>query len=67
MLLMKFIYHIVFLLITTCIVGIGAGLESMTTNPMAWEGSVNPRVLTLLVGLYLFIILPMAEKEKREL
>ncbi|MBA0696394.1 hypothetical protein Goari_002948 [Gossypium aridum] len=25
-------------------IGIGAGLESMTTNPMAWEGSVNPRV-----------------------
>lgn len=24
--------------------GIGAGLESMTTNPMAWEGSVNPKV-----------------------
>ncbi|KAH0925517.1 hypothetical protein HID58_017773 [Brassica napus] len=24
--------------------GIGAGLESMTTNPMAWEGSVNPAV-----------------------
>ncbi|XP_010522426.1 PREDICTED: 3-ketoacyl-CoA thiolase 2, peroxisomal [Tarenaya hassleriana] len=25
-------------------IGIGAGLESMTTNPMAWEGSVNPKV-----------------------
>ncbi|KAL6571327.1 3-ketoacyl-CoA thiolase 2, peroxisomal [Orobanche hederae] len=25
-------------------IGIGAGLESMTVNPMAWEGSVNPRV-----------------------
>ncbi|KAL0722218.1 hypothetical protein Bca4012_036817 [Brassica carinata] len=25
-------------------IGIGAGLESMTTNPMAWEGSVNPAV-----------------------
>lgn len=25
-------------------IGIGAGLESMTSNPMAWEGSVNPRV-----------------------
>ncbi|KAK2400276.1 3-ketoacyl-CoA thiolase 2, peroxisomal [Trifolium repens] len=25
-------------------IGIGAGLESMTTNPMAWDGSVNPRV-----------------------
>lgn len=24
--------------------GIGAGLESMTANPMAWEGSVNPKV-----------------------
>ncbi|XP_039072130.1 3-ketoacyl-CoA thiolase 2, peroxisomal isoform X2 [Hibiscus syriacus] len=24
-------------------IGIGAGLESMTSNPMAWEGSVNPR------------------------
>ncbi|KAL3628084.1 3-ketoacyl-CoA thiolase 2, peroxisomal [Castilleja foliolosa] len=28
-------------------IGIGAGLESMTTNPMAWEGSVNPRVKTM--------------------
>lgn len=27
-------------------IGIGAGLESMTVNPMAWEGSVNPRVET---------------------
>ncbi|PON66109.1 Thiolase [Trema orientale] len=25
-------------------IGIGAGLESMTINPMAWEGSVNPKV-----------------------
>ncbi|XP_058724341.1 3-ketoacyl-CoA thiolase 2, peroxisomal-like [Vicia villosa] len=25
-------------------IGIGAGLESMTTNPMAWDGSVNPKV-----------------------
>uniref|UniRef100_A0A2N9ET56 Thiolase N-terminal domain-containing protein n=1 Tax=Fagus sylvatica TaxID=28930 RepID=A0A2N9ET56_FAGSY len=25
-------------------IGIGAGLESMTANPMAWEGSVNPKV-----------------------
>ncbi|KAF5944271.1 hypothetical protein HYC85_018348 [Camellia sinensis] len=24
-------------------IGIGAGLESMTANPVAWEGSVNPR------------------------
>ena len=24
-------------------IGIEVGLESMTTNPMAWEGSVNPR------------------------
>ncbi|KAJ8431527.1 hypothetical protein Cgig2_009764 [Carnegiea gigantea] len=30
-----------------CLTGIGAGLESMTTNPMAWEGSVNPRVKEL--------------------
>lgn len=28
-------------------IGIGAGLESMTTNPMAWEGSVNPKVKTM--------------------
>ncbi|KAF7112900.1 hypothetical protein RHSIM_RhsimUnG0181100 [Rhododendron simsii] len=27
--------------------GIGAGLESMTANPMAWEGSVNPRIKTM--------------------
>ncbi|KAH9288950.1 hypothetical protein KI387_033067, partial [Taxus chinensis] len=25
-------------------IGIDAGLESMNANPMAWEGSVNPRV-----------------------
>nr|ACU21519.1 unknown [Glycine max] len=25
-------------------IGIGAGLESMTTNPMGWDGSVNPKV-----------------------
>ncbi|XP_048137874.1 3-ketoacyl-CoA thiolase 2, peroxisomal isoform X2 [Rhodamnia argentea] len=25
-------------------IGIGAGLESMTATPMAWEGSVNPKV-----------------------
>ncbi|KAI3469937.1 hypothetical protein Pfo_026600 [Paulownia fortunei] len=28
-------------------IGIGAGLESMTTNHTAWEGSVNPRVKTM--------------------
>ncbi|KAL4591052.1 hypothetical protein LXL04_004000 [Taraxacum kok-saghyz] len=28
-------------------IGIGAGLESMTANPMAWEGSVNPKVKTM--------------------
>ncbi|KVH90998.1 3-ketoacyl-CoA thiolase 2, peroxisomal [Cynara cardunculus var. scolymus] len=28
-------------------IGIGAGLESMTVNPMAWEGSVNPKVKTM--------------------
>ncbi|KAI3959922.1 hypothetical protein MKW92_041493 [Papaver armeniacum] len=28
-------------------VGIGAGLESMTVNPMAWEGSINPRASTI--------------------
>ncbi|XP_071722117.1 3-ketoacyl-CoA thiolase 2, peroxisomal [Rutidosis leptorrhynchoides] len=27
-------------------IGIGAGLESMTINPMAWDGSVNPRTET---------------------
>ncbi|CAI0436748.1 unnamed protein product [Linum tenue] len=25
-------------------IGIGAGLESMTVNPMAWDGDVNPKV-----------------------
>ncbi|XP_050215872.1 3-ketoacyl-CoA thiolase 2, peroxisomal [Mercurialis annua] len=25
-------------------IGIGAGLESMTVNPMSWDGDVNPRV-----------------------
>ncbi|XP_051129380.1 3-ketoacyl-CoA thiolase 2, peroxisomal [Andrographis paniculata] len=29
-------------------IGIGAGLESMTINPMAWEGSVNPRVESMV-------------------
>ncbi|CAA3003349.1 3-ketoacyl- thiolase 2, peroxisomal [Olea europaea subsp. europaea] len=28
-------------------IGIGAGLESMTANPMAWEGDVNPRVKSM--------------------
>ncbi|CAA3005049.1 3-ketoacyl- thiolase 2, peroxisomal [Olea europaea subsp. europaea] len=28
-------------------IGIGAGLESMTVNPMAWQGSVNPKVKTM--------------------
>lgn len=28
--------------------GIGAGLESMTVNNMAWDASVNPRVCFLL-------------------
>ncbi|CAI0380399.1 unnamed protein product [Linum tenue] len=27
-------------------IGIGAGLESMTVNPMAWDGDVNPKVKT---------------------
>lgn len=35
-------------------VGIGAGLESMTANPMAWEGDVNPKVLSFL-SLFLYI------------
>ncbi|XP_022138475.1 3-ketoacyl-CoA thiolase 2, peroxisomal-like [Momordica charantia] len=25
-------------------IGIGAGLESMTVNPMSWDGAVNPKV-----------------------
>ena len=25
-------------------IGIGAGVETMSKNPMAWEGGVNPRV-----------------------
>ncbi len=25
-------------------IGIGAGVESMSINPMAWEGGINPRV-----------------------
>ena len=28
-------------------IGIGAGLESLTTNPMAWEGSINSKVETM--------------------
>eukprot|EP01026_Neomeris_dumetosa_P074405 TRINITY_DN77325_c0_g1_i3.p1 TRINITY_DN77325_c0_g1~~TRINITY_DN77325_c0_g1_i3.p1 ORF type:complete len:413 (-),score=86.73 TRINITY_DN77325_c0_g1_i3:277-1515(-) len=27
-------------------IGIGAGVETMTANPMAWEGGVNPRIQT---------------------
>ncbi|KAL7219955.1 hypothetical protein ACSBR2_012921 [Camellia fascicularis] len=34
-------------------IGIGAGLESMTANPMAWEGSVNPRVLVRSSYIYI--------------
>lgn len=33
--------------------GIGAGLESMTVNPMAWEGSVNPKVCSQPLCAYL--------------
>lgn len=25
-------------------IGIGAGVETMSQNPMAWEGGVNPRI-----------------------
>ena len=25
-------------------IGIGAGVETMSKNPMAWEGGVNPRI-----------------------
>jgi len=25
-------------------IGIAGGVESMTTNPMAWEGAINPKV-----------------------
>jgi acetyl-CoA acyltransferase 1 len=28
-------------------IGIGAGLESMTVDSMAWDGSVNPKVYSL--------------------
>lgn len=28
-------------------IGIAAGLESMTSNPMAWKAGVNPRVAEL--------------------
>lgn len=39
------LYHMVIYVVFAYFeLGIGAGLESMTTNPMAWEGSVNPRV-----------------------
>jgi acetyl-CoA acetyltransferase len=40
-------------------IGIGGGLESMSSNPMAWEGSVNPRVSYLASPsslFYLYII-----------
>ncbi|CAL5326914.1 unnamed protein product [Camellia sinensis] len=39
-------------------IGIGAGLESMTANPMAWEGSVNPRIF-----LYLHEVETMAQHQ----
>lgn len=35
--------------------GIGGGLESMSVNPMAWEGSVNPRVSALPILHHCFI------------
>lgn len=40
-------------------VGIGAGLESMTVNPMAWEGSVNPKVLSPYIARF-HILLPFS-------
>lgn len=27
-------------------IGIGAGVETMSINPMAWEGGVNPKIET---------------------
>lgn len=33
-----------FELFVMLLLGIGAGLESMTINPMAFDGQVNPRV-----------------------
>lgn len=34
-----------------CIIvpGIGAGLESMTANMLSWEGSINPKVCSLIL------------------
>jgi len=36
------------------ILGIGAGLESMTTNQMSWDGDVNPKVYLLFSSFNLF-------------
>lgn len=36
--------------------GIGAGLESMTANPMAWEGSVNPKVYVYYLSCVICIL-----------
>lgn len=41
--------------------GIGAGLESMTANPMAWEGSVNPKVYIFLALVFLLETYFLAE------
>lgn len=37
-------FFVSFITLNYFCLGIGAGLESMTANPMAWEGSVNPKV-----------------------
>jgi len=36
------------------ILGIGAGLESMTINQMSWDGDVNPKVYLLFSSFNLF-------------
>jgi hypothetical protein len=37
--------------------GIGAGLESMSTNSVGWEGEVNPRVRVLCTHCILIHVL----------
>ena len=45
-------------------IGIGAGVETMSINPMAWEGGVNPKIETcpaagnclLPMGMYLCLM-----------
>jgi acetyl-CoA acyltransferase 1 len=48
-----FLLFAISLRLSVSFAGIGAGIEAMSVNPMAWEGSVNPRVSPLALLRYL--------------